>query len=163
MTKKKKEFFLVRWFKRCFMGKRPELSLQEEEQVQTPMKTMLNNFLHKKLAMFGLIVFLCIFVFVLVGPKIWVLDLSDQDSTLTNLPPSQSMMAMPKKLIENGIAGVTAGNTYGMGIDKNGELYTWGHTRITEKIDVANVPNEVKEAKIVRIAAGTERKIGEKA
>ena len=159
MKNQKKEFFLVRWFKRCFLGKRPELSLNEEEQVQTPLKTMVNNFLHKRLAMFGLIVFLCIFVFVLVGPKIWVLDLSEQDSTLTNLPPSQSMMAIPDALVKNGVAGVTAGNTYGMGIDQQGELYLWGHTRITERIDIANVPDEVKEANLVRIAAGTDHAV----
>ena len=159
MNKQKKEFFLVRWFKRCFLGKRPELSLEKEEQVQTPLKTMVNNFLHKRLAMFGLIVFLCIFLFVLIGPKFWVLDLSEQDSTLTNLPPSQSMMAMPDALLKNGVAGVTAGNTYGMGIDEQGELYLWGHTRITEKIDIANVPDEVQEAELVRIAAGTDHAV----
>lgn len=41
---------------------------------------MVNNFTHRPLAMFGLIVFLAIFVFVMVGPHIWVLDLSEQDS-----------------------------------------------------------------------------------
>ena len=64
---KKKEFFLVRWFKRCMLGDRKELSLEEEEKIQTPMRAMFQNFLHKKSAMFGLIVFLIVFVFVLVG------------------------------------------------------------------------------------------------
>lgn len=36
MSNKKKEFFLVRWFKRCFLGDRPELSDEEEERIQTP-------------------------------------------------------------------------------------------------------------------------------
>ena len=77
MKNSKKEFFLVRWLKRGFLGQKQELSLQEEEQVQTPLKTMINHFTHKKLAMFDLIVFLCIFLFVLIGPKFWVLDLSE--------------------------------------------------------------------------------------
>ena len=32
MSNKKKEFFLVRWFKRCFLHERPELSTEEEEK-----------------------------------------------------------------------------------------------------------------------------------
>ena len=63
MSDKKKEFFLVRWFKRCFLGSRPELSTEEEEKIQTPMRAMVSNFAHRPLAMIGLIVFLAIFVF----------------------------------------------------------------------------------------------------
>ena len=102
MSNKKKEFFLVRWFKRCFLHERPELSTEEEEKIQTPMRAMVANFVHRPLAMIGLIVFLAIFVFVMVGPHIWVLDLSEQDSTLTNLPPSHNMMEVPKALLANG-------------------------------------------------------------
>ena len=159
MQKKKKEFFLVRWFKRCFLGKREELTLQQEEQIQTPAKTMLKNFLHKRLAMAGLIGFLVIFVFVLVGPHIWVLDLSDQDSTLTNIPPTNNMMAMPQALIDAGIRDVASGNTYGMGIDETGKLYMWGYTKITDKIDIKNVPDEVKSAKLEMIAAGSDHAV----
>lgn len=156
MSNKKKEFFLVRWFKRCFLHERPELSTEEEEKIQTPMRAMVNNFTHRPLAMFGLIVFLAIFVFVMVGPHIWVLDLSEQDSTLTNLPPSSNMMQVPKALLDNGVKDISSGNTYGVGIDSKGELYTWGHTRITDKIDVANIPDEIKSADLVQIAAGTD-------
>lgn len=126
MSNKKKEFFLVRWFKRCFLGDRPELSDEEEERIQTPMRAMVANFVHRPLAMIGLIVFLAIFVFVMVGPHIWVLDLSEQDSTLTNLPPSRNMMEVPKALLANGVKDISSGNTYGIGIDNEGELYTWG-------------------------------------
>ena len=156
MSKNKKEFFLVRWFKRMFLGARPELSMEEEEKIQTPMRQMISNFTHKPLAMTGLIVFLAIFAFVMIGPKYWVLDLSEQDATLTNLPPSNNMMTVPEQMLKNGIADIAAGNTYGIGTDVNGELYIWGHTRITEKIDIANVPDEVRAADLSMIAAGTD-------
>ena len=156
MQKKKKEFFLARWFKRCVLGERKELSLEQEEQIQTPVRQMVNNFLHKPLAMTGLIVFLCIFVFVLVGPHIWVLDLSDQDSTLVNLAPSNNMLSIPDQMVKEGIVDVSAGNTYGVGVSQAGKVYTWGITRITDKIDNANVPEEVQEADLVQIAAGTD-------
>lgn len=156
MTNKKKEFFLMRWIKRCFLGERKELSYEEEEQIQTPMRAMVNNFVHRKLAMLGLIVFLSIFVFVMVGPKFWPLDLSDQDASLVNLPPSDNMMEVPEALLKAGIADIASGNTYGIGTDVNGEIYMWGHTRITDKIDVADIPEEVLAADIVSIAAGTD-------
>ena len=156
MSNNKKEFFLVRWFKRCILRQRPELSLEVEEKIQTPMKSMIASFVHKPLAMGGLIVFLLIFAFVLIGPHYWVLDLSDQDATLVNLPPSHDMMKVPDELLETGVADITSGNTYGLGIDVNGKLYMWGHTRITDKIDMADVPQEVLDADIVSIAAGTD-------
>ena len=110
MSKNKKEFFLIRWFKRMFLGARPELSMEEEEKIQTPMRQMISNFTHKPLAMTGLIVFLAIFAFVMIGPKYWVLDLSEQDATLTNLPPSNNMMDVPQAMLDAGVADIAAGN-----------------------------------------------------
>ena len=156
MSNRKKEFFLVRWFKRCFLGDRGELSLEEEEKIQTPMRAMVQSFVRKPLAMLGLIVFLAIFVFVIVGPHYWPLDLSDQDASLTNLPPSNDMMSVPKELLETGIADIASGNTYGIGTDVNGKLYMWGHTRVTDKIDMADIPQEVLDADLTYIAAGTD-------
>ena len=156
MSNKKKEFFLVRWGRRCFLGDRAELSTEEEERIQTPMRAMLSSFVHKPLAMMGLIVFLAIFVFVLVGPKIWPLDLSDQDASLTNLPPSRDMMSVPKEMLAAGVADIASGNTYGLGTDVNGKLYIWGQTRVTDKIDMADIPQEVQDADLTYIAAGTD-------
>ena len=156
MSNKKKEFFLVRWFKRCVLGDRAEVSFEDEEKIQTPMRAMVSSFVHKPLAMMGLIVFLAIFVLVIVGPHYWPLDLSDQDSSLTNLPPSNDMMAVPDALLKAGIADITAGNTYGIGIAEDGELYIWGHTKITDKIDMADIPQEVLDADLTYIAAGTD-------
>ena len=95
---KKKQFFLVRWFKRAFMGAGHETKNLTEEQMQTPMRTIMRNFREKKSAMFGLITFLLILVFVLVGPYFWEIDLSESESTLTNLAPSQSMLKLPSAL-----------------------------------------------------------------
>ena len=120
------------------------------------MRAMLSSFVHKPLAMMGLIVFLAIFVFVLVGPKIWPLDLSDQDASLTNLPPSRDMMSVPKEMLAAGVADIASGNTYGLGTDVNGKLYIWGQTRVTDKIDMADIPQEVQDADLTYIAAGTD-------
>ncbi len=127
--------------------------IMQEEQVQTPVRTMIRNFFSKTTVRIGLTGFILIFLFVLIGPRYWVLDLSEQDSTLVNLPPSQNMMNVPKEL-RGKIADIAAGRTYGVGIDTDGHVHTWGYTKITEKIDIANIPDEVQQADLVMFAAG---------
>lgn len=159
-SNKKNGFFLTRWFKRAFMGADQEIKdVMQEEQVQTPFKTMAKNFLRKKTVIVGLVIFSAIFALVLIGPYFWELDLSEQDSTLANIPPGNSMMAIPKELASN-IKDIAIGRTYGIGVDTDGEMYTWGHTRITEKIDIANIPDEIREAELTMIAAGEDHAVG---
>ena len=124
-----------------------------EEQIQSPGKMMLQNFLHNRLGMFGLIVFLMIFLFVIVGPKFFPIDLGDTDSTQLNVPPTNSMLSVPKELDGN-IQDIAAGPTFGIGCDKNGKIYMWGYTKITDTIDLRDIPEEVLNAKIVEVAAG---------
>ncbi len=156
---KKKGFFLTRWLKRGVLGSDQEVrDIMQEEQVQTPFRTMAKNFFGKVTVRIGLCGFILVFLFVLIGPYFWVLDLSEQDSTLINLPPSQSMMSVPKEL--NGkIADIAAGRTYGVGLDTDGKLHTWGYTRITEKINMADIPEEVQKADIVMFAAGEDHAV----
>ncbi len=155
MTKKnKKGFFLTRWFKRMFLGTDQEVrDILKEEQVQTPFRTMAKAFFAKRTVRIGLAGFFLIFLFVLIGPRFWVLDLSEQDSTLVNLPPSNNMMNVPGEM-KGKVADIAAGRTYGVGLDTDGHLYTWGYTKITDKIDIANVPEEVQAADLKMFAAG---------
>ena len=158
-NKEKKEFFLVRWFKRMFLGHDQEIKdLLKEEQVQTPFKMMAKNFIHKRTVQVGLTVFILIFLFVTVGPYFFPLDLSDQDSTLINLPPGYSMMTLPKEM-QGKVMDIAPGNTYGIGLDSNGKVHTWGVTRITEKIDLADIPEEVQNAELKMIAAGSDHAV----
>ena len=151
---KKKGFFLTRWLKRGAMGADEEVrDIMQEEQVQTPFRTMLKAFLSKNTVRVGLIGFILIFLFVLIGPSYWKLDLSEQDSTLINLPPSNNFMAVPSELNGN-IHDIAAGRTYGIGVGQDGKIHSWGYTRITDKVDLSNIPKEVLEADIVSLAAG---------
>ena len=140
-------------FTRLFGNRNKTLSFMEEEQLQSPGRTIVRNFLNNKLGMTGLIIFLIIFLFVMIGPRFLVLDLSYSDNTQTNVPPTMSMMKLPKEL-EGNVADITPGTTYGLGVSKDGKVYTWGYTRITDTIDLGNIPEEVLEARIVNIAAG---------
>ena len=153
MSKEKKEFFLVRWFKRIFMGKKQELSFMEEEALQSPLRMIVHNFTSRRLAMTGLIVFLLIFLFVMIGPYFLPIDLSYQDNTQANVAPGLNMMTLPDGLKGN-IRDLAAGTTFGAGVDNNGKVYMWGYTRVTEAIDLKNIPQEVLTADIVDIAVG---------
>lgn len=154
MAKNKRGFFLTRWLKRGVLGSDREIrDIMQEEQVQTPFRTMAKKFFAKHTVRIGLCGFILIFLFVLIGPSIWKLDLSEQDSTLVNLPPSNNMMSIPGAM-KGKIADIAAGRTYGVGVDTDGHIYTWGYTKITEKIDIAKIPDEVQNADIVMFAGG---------
>lgn len=149
----KKENKLASLFGRLFGNRNKQLSFMEEEQLQSPTRMIIRNFTSNKLGMAGLIIFLCIFLFVMIGPKIFILDLSYQDNTQTNVPPTLSMLSVPEGL-EGNVKDITPGTTFGVGVDNDGHVYTWGYTRITEVIDVGVIPQEVKDAHIEQIAAG---------
>ena len=150
----KNEFFLSRWFKRALHGSDQEIrNIMVEEQVETPFRTIAKNFFAKHTVRVGLTGFILVFLLVLIGPRFWVLDLSDQDSSLVNLPPGNNMMSIPSAL-RGKIRDIAAGRTYGVAVDTDGELFTWGHTKITDKIDIANIPDEVRKADLVMFAAG---------
>ena len=38
-------------------------------------------------------------------------------------------------------------------------VYTWGNTRITDKIDISNIPDEVQNADIVHLAVGDDHAV----
>lgn len=152
--KKKKRSRLFVWFRRLFFGPGRELSFLEEEQVQSPMRSIVSRFFHNRIAMTGVVIFAACLLLVLIGPLFLPLDLSYSDSTQQNVPPSMGLAKVPAEMKNGKIAGISAGTTYGLGCDTDGEVYTWGYTRITETIDLGEIPDEVKEADIVEVAAG---------
>ena len=138
---------------RLFGNRQKEISFLEEEQVQSPGKLVFQNFLHNPLGMTGLIVFLVIFAFVMIAPYYIKLDLSYQDNTQVNVPPTMSLMEIPEEL-KGHVADIAPGTTFSVGVSDTGKVHIWGYTKITDTIDLADIPEEVKEAKIVKVAVG---------
>ncbi len=138
---------------RLFGNRNEVVDILAEEQIQSPSRMMLDNFLHNRLGMTGLIGFFAILLVVSIIPIFMPINLGESDNTQTNTPPGLSMMAFPKEL-EGHVADISNGPTFGAGVDTDGKVYTWGHTKITKVIDVANVPMEVQRAKIVMISCG---------
>ena len=149
MEKKKKSTL----FTRLFGNRNKVTDFMTEEQLQSPGRLILKNFLHNRLGMIGLIVFLLIFLLVMIGPKFYPLDLSYQDNTQLNVAPGMNMMSIPDGM-KHKVADISPGTTYGVGADTDGNVYIWGYTKITDTIDLKNIPDEVREAKIVNVAAG---------
>lgn len=76
-----------------------------------------------------------------------MLDLSEQDSADQPAALKQHDAGAEGALLDNGVKDISSV----FSVSVAGELYTWGHTRITDKIDVANIPDEIKSADLVQL------------
>ncbi len=141
------------WFFRMVINPGKELDFLAEEQVTSPGKMMFKSFLHNRIAMTGLVMFLLILAIVTIGPFFFPIDLAYQDTTQINVPPGMSMMSVPKELLSD-VKILESGTTYGIGVSNAGKVYTWGYTSVTKSADVANIPQEVMNAQIVDLAVG---------
>ena len=136
-----------------FGNRSKQLSFLEEEQLQSPMRTVIKNFVANKVAMTSLIIFLFIFLSVLIYPMVNDIDLSYQEQTQQNVAPGSNMMKVPKKLQGN-IKEISVGATFSVGLSNDGEVFVWGKSKITSVIDVKNIPDNM--GNVVQIAAGAD-------
>lgn len=150
MSEKKKKDSLLG---RLFGNRNKEVDVLVEEQMQSPGRMMLDNFVHNKLGMLGLIGFLAIFLFVIIAPKFVPINLGDSDPTQANIPPTRSMLKVPNELKGN-VKAIAPGPTFAVACDDKGKVYIWGYTKITDVLDVSKIPDEVLDANIVDVAAG---------
>lgn len=112
--------------KTLFLGRRAAtLSLLEEEQVQSPYRTMLRNFREKWSAMLGVYIFAAIFLAVFLLPIFFPMDIRFQDPTQKNTKPSSSFMRYDKDLAGS-VVSIDGGSVFGVGVDAKGRIYQWG-------------------------------------
>jgi len=145
--KKKSSSFGGSLFGRLF-GRRREISVFEEEQIQSPFRTIVRNFRSNKIAMFGTIVFLLIFLSCFILPIFFPLDLTYTDSSQQNISPGFSMLSVPNELKNGNAVDIAGGGTFGIGASKDGKVYLWG--QMDDKLK--NVPKKMD--KIVKVSAG---------
>ena len=161
MAKEKKTSSFGTVLSRMFGIKKKELNFQEEEALQSPGRVTARNFFRRPTAVFGLVVFVVIFALVMIGPYYMPIDLGHSDSNLSNMAPGYNMMDVPKQMIKEGIADIVAGQTYGVGLSEAGKIYTWGNTKVSNTIDLKNVPEELTtgEINVVYMAAGLDHAV----
>ncbi len=155
---------LARWFKRMFFG--GSNALQREirekngddvfavEKIESPGKQRLKAFFQKKLAIGALAVFLAVFLLMLIGPFFYPLDLAYIESTQQNIAPGLNMMSVPREL-RGQIKSISSTSTFSVGLSEEGKVYVWGHTKNLIS-DLSNIPEEVQNANILHVAAGSD-------
>lgn len=147
--KSKKESSISLLFRNLFGIKKR--SVFEEEQIQSPTKTIIKNFMSNKLSMGAVIIFLAILLFVIIAPKYFPLDLSYQESTQQNIKPCSNLMDIPKELQGN-IASIGIGAKFSVGCSNDGKVYAWGDTRLSKTKDLTNIPTNM--GKVIMVDAG---------
>lgn len=147
---KRNKSFLSLLFIKLFGGKQ-NLSLLEEEQIQSPIRTIVRNFKSNALAMTGLCVFLLIFISVIIGPYFFPLDLSYSETSQINVAPGLDLMDVPSSL-KGKVQDISVGPTFTVAVSTEGKLYIWGKTKISKTIDLKNAGMDM--GKVVKLSAG---------
>src|SRR5690554_6782370 len=131
---KKKKSGLHLLFTSLFGGKKT-LSIYEEEQVQSPTRTIIRTFKSNKVSMTALIIFLIILATVIIGPLFNPVDLSFSETSQQNIAPGFDMLDIPEAL--NGkIQDIAIGPTFSIGVSTDGDMYIWGKTQVSNTVNV---------------------------
>ncbi len=153
------------WLRRLFFGADKELAasadsqpnISDVEEIVSPTKQILRGFRERKLAMGALFIVIIMFILVFVVP-IFMSDYSDSYTEVLHksLAPGRSMMSVPKALAKD-VKMIDSFSSFSVGLSNSGKVYVWGMTDIgTTGVDVADIPKEVKNAKIAYVAAGAD-------
>lgn len=140
--------------KRSLFGKeKKKMDIMQEEQIQSPFRTAMKAFMANKLSMGALVLFVIIALIMFIGPLFDPVDLSYNEAVQANLPPSSNFMDFPEAMRMNP-RDVDQGRAFGVGADQNGDVHVWGTTKLFSMPDLKDIPQEVKDADIVKVAAG---------
>ena len=108
-----------------FGEKVSRVSLLEEEQVQSPMKTMVKEFFRRKLTIVGLVGFSTMLIASTIIPIFFPLDLRGTDPGQVNQRPSMNMMSIPNN-IRNDLYLIASGSGFGVGVTNDHRIHVWG-------------------------------------
>ena len=146
---KKKSTFLI-MIKSLFLGSKhlDEIDVLKEDEIQSPLRTIVKNFLENKIAMVGTVVFAFILFASLILPFFKPLDTSFQDSTQQNVAPGLTMLSIPNELANN-LEQMSVGSTFSFGVDKEGKIYNWGQFSNRKLLEI---PEDM--GKLVQVSAG---------
>ena len=156
-----KGFAPWRWLKRMFFGASKEYTLADE-RYDSPGKLAVKRFFRNPLAVIALTILVGMFLFVFIGPIFAPVDLTETGSEMlhVNVRPTMSLMKLPDDM-KDGAVDISSRGTFTIGVSTDGNMYTWGYYTHTKdpKLNPLNIPDEVKNAKIVHAAAGTDHAV----
>ncbi|MBQ2686833.1 MAG: ABC transporter permease subunit [Clostridia bacterium] len=156
------------WFSRMFFGASKRYAEEIEnksdedksklidvEEIISPGKQVFKRFCQRKMAIFAVFVVIAMFLTVFIAPC-FMPNYSDTytETTQQNIPPTMSFLSVPRGL-RNDIKMIDTYGTFTVGLSNAGKVYVWGHTKLgTTGIDISDIPDAVKNAKIEFVAAG---------
>ncbi len=149
----------LRWLRRMFFGGSKELTLADE-RFDSPGKLAVKRFFRNPLATGAVIILAGMFLFVFIGSAIAPVDLTETGSEMlhTNMAPTLSLMDLPDGM-KDGVVDISSKGTFTIGVDTDGKVSMWGqYVNISgdPARDVMNIPDEVKNSKVVHVAAGSD-------
>ena len=112
-----------------------ENTIIEEELIQSPGRTALNNFLAKKTAIAGVVMFSLIFLLCFILPVFFPLDVNFADSSQQHIRPGLNLMRVPGNL-KNNAKIIDVGNSFGAGVDFDNNVYIWGNPTNERLLDI---------------------------
>ena len=158
-----KKSVLGTWMARLWKGGSKQLADEMDEkaknmaveEIVSPLQQVVRNFFERKLAVTALIVLIGMFITVFVGP-LFMPSYYDAYTEVTqkSIAPTMSMMSVPAELKDD-IKMIDGYGSFTVGLSNAGKVYVWGSTQIgTTGFDVADIPEDVQNAKIIMVAAG---------
>lgn len=127
----------------------------KEEAIMSPGKIAVRNYFHNPLGVIGLVLFIGIILVVFVGSAIIPFNPYKSEGTLINVSPGSGYMKYPSELEKEGVKEISIGNTFGVGLSEEDNLYYWGKNN---EDDVLKMPEDIEKKlegkEIAHVAAG---------
>ena len=127
----------------------------KEEAILSPGKVAVRNYFRNPLGVIGLIMFIAIILIVFVGSAILPFNQYYSQGNLTNVAPGGAYMNYPKEMKKEGTEKISIGNTFAVGLTKEGNVYVWGSDNEDK---IISIPEKVKDGldgkKVTDVTAG---------
>ena len=145
-------------FKRAIGGDKAQMSVLEEEAIQTPLQTIIKNYMRNKLGMIGLAMFAAFLLFSFLGSYLYPIELTYTELPNANLAPGTNYLSVPANVNAKNVKQIVSGISFSVALLDDGTVHVWG-TEPNQKLPgvsdhVLEIPEEVKNAKITQIATG---------
>ena len=145
------------WLSRMFFGASKSVV---DERYDSPGKLAFKRFFRTPVAVVAVVVLIAMFAFVFIGSAISPVDLTESGAEMlhTNVAPTQSFMNVPDDM-KDGVVEISSQGTFTIGLSTDGNVYMWGfnpNMSSNDRINVMNIPEEVKNSKIAHVAAGAD-------
>lgn len=131
-----------------FGSKVGNTSIMDEEQIQSPMRTIIREFFRRKLTIIGLTGFFLILLGSTIIPIFWELDLRAHDASQRDQAPTMNMMRIPRD-IRDDIYMISAGAGYGIAITGDHRLHSWGTVRTVAQPLLDEVPQPGRPIRVL--------------